>query len=83
MAVGTENIVVVAVVASVGVVVPKVVHRVAVLHVVLPVVVVHLVLQVVVVHLVLQAPFGLHFQRFVLVGCSEVAELGYRCLDFC
>jgi predicted membrane chloride channel (bestrophin family) len=66
--------IVVAVVAFEGVVVPKVVHRVVVLHV---------VLLVVVVHLVLQAPFGLHFQRFVLEGCSEAAELGYRCLDFC
>ena len=75
--------IVVAVVAFEGVVVPKVVHMVAVLHVVLLVVVVHLVLQVVVVHLVLQAPLGLHFQRFVLEGCSEEEELGCRCLDFC
>ncbi len=73
MAVGTESIVV-AVVAFEWVVVPKVVHRVAVLHV---------VLLVVVVHLVLQAPLGLHFQRFVLEGCSEEEELGCRCLDFC
>ena len=66
--------IVVAVVAFEGVVVPKVVHRVAVLHV---------VLLVVVVHLVLQAPLGLHFQRFVVEGCSEAEELGCRCLEFC
>ena len=67
--------IVVAVVAFEGVVVPKVVHRVAVLHVNF--------LVVVVVHLVLQAPLGLHFQGFVLEGCSEAEELGCRCLDFC
>jgi hypothetical protein len=66
--------IVVAVVALDGVVVPKVVHRVAVLHV---------VLLVVVVHLVLQAPLGLHFQLVVSEGCSEAEELGCRCLDFC
>ena len=66
--------IVVAVVALDGVVVPKVVHRVAVLHV---------VLLVVVVHLVLQAPLGLHFQLVVSEGCLEAEELGCRCLDFC
>ncbi len=66
--------IVVAVVAFEGVVVPKVVHMVAVLHV---------VLLVVVVHLVLQAPLGLHCQRFVLEGCSEAEELDCRSLEFC